>query len=428
MQKCSLLTFACCLMLLFTACKKETLLETNQDLNPKTNLTTNNPTTVFSKGTNSLSISEAVEAELDEADSLSIFSLLITQYKKSQQDAATACFGPITGICGSPVVYSSCYYKYQIWNDPTNLYVDLYFPSSVVGSQRDCNGRTCQYYVTPAISLDLYDVNGNKIGAVTVANSDITVTETRITFNINTLKGRYPSLACVKLSGVFYIMKKCTSSYQCGGYVSQCGGHVTQCNTSAPQRVSTVCITPQQFCLQQCPSECPTVGDISLDKSKLCGSGSVRGTVTVNGDASKTSTTWSVDGQSLSGNSASFDFAQNTTCLIVTKTIHVKVVCTTDQSVLAEKDLTVTLNPSLSASVSVDNYACAATIDLACQSDATTVSWNLGSVQGTGTFVQLDSSPQTLNYTVSSNGCNVSGTADNLYCLPLFKSNQINTK
>ena len=392
MQKFSLITFACCLMLAFTACKKETLLETNQDLSPKKNLITNQSSALLLK--------EVMEAASDEQDSTALANLLLKPNKNSAQDAASACFAPIPGICGSPLIYSnSCYYKYQIWNDPNNLYVDLYFPSSVIGWKRDCNGRTCQYYITPCISLDLYNSSGAKIGSVNVASSNITVSETRITYSISALRAQYKTLACVKLSGLFYIMKKCSG-----------------CSAS---RVSTVCITPQQFCIQQCPSVCPTVNNVSVDKIKICGSGVVKGTVAVNGDASKTSTTWTLDGQTFSGNAVSIDFSANNTCSPLIKTISVKVVCTTDQSVLSERDFTVVVNPVLTASVSTDYVLCQAYIDTSCPSDFTNYSWNFGSQSGNGNVIPLSSNRQVLNYTVSEDGCSVSGSVNELYCEPL---------
>lgn len=391
MQKFSLITFACCLMLAFTACKKETLLETNQDLSPKKNLITNQSSALLLK--------EVLDAGFDEQDSTALANLLLKPNKNSAQDAATACFAPIPGICGSPLIYSNCYYKYQIWNDPTNLYVDLYFPSSIVGWKRDCNGRTCQYYITPCISLDLYNANGNKIGSVNLASTNISVSETRITYDINTLKTQYPSLSCVKLSGSFYVMKKC-------------GG----CSVS---RVCTVCITPQQFCLQQCPSACPSVNNVKLDKIKLCGSGSVIGTITLSGDVSKASATWTLDGQTYTGNTVSFNLPENVTCSPVVKTIHVKVLCTTDQSVLSEKDLDVVVNSVITASVSADFVLCQAYINASCTSDFTNYSWNFGSSSGTGNVIPLTSNRQTLNYTVSEDGCSVSGSVNELYCEPL---------
>jgi hypothetical protein len=395
MQKCSLLTFACCLFFLFTACEKETLLETNQDLSPKKNLTVTQSTAML--------LTEVMGAGFDEDDSVSLFSLLNKPTKNTSFDVSSACFGPITGICGSAVVYNNCYYKYQIWNDPSNLYVDLYFPSSVIGWRTDCYGKRCQYYVSPCITLDLYNASGNKIGSVNLSSSNITTTEKRITYNINTLSAQYPGLKCVKLSGTFYVMKKC----------SNC----------SPVRVSTVCITPRQFCLQQCPSVCPTVSSINVDKLKFCGSGAVKGTVNISGDASKTQTTWTMDGQVYTGNTVSIDLPQNSLCNPVYKTIRAKVICTTDQSVLSEREFVVQVNPTLTAEVNVDNSFCLASIDLSCQSDLATISWAIGDETGTGNSVQVNYIPRTLNYTISADGCSYSGSANDLICLPLIKNN-----
>ncbi|MFN8261775.1 MAG: hypothetical protein U0X41_12625 [Chitinophagales bacterium] len=396
MQKYSFITFACCLMLAFTACKKEALLETNQDLNPTKNL--------IVKPSTAAVLHEVSQAEFDELDSISLSGLLLKPNKNIASENATACFGPITGICGAPLIYNDCYYKYQIWNSPDFLYVDLYFPSSVIGWKRDCNGRTCQYYITPCISLDLYNAAGGKIGSVNVASSNITVTETRVTYNLASLKAQYPALACVKLSGQFFVMKKCGS-----------------CSIT---RVSTVCITQKQFCLQQCPSVCPSVDAITLDKNKLCGSGTVNTAVAVSGDAAKVSVVWSVDGQNFKGRTAAISFPVNNTCAVITKTIHVKVVCNADQTVLAENDLVVTINPVLSAVVNVDNYSCQAIIEPVCQSDVA-VSWTFGTDSGTGNTVQLSSQPQNINYTISSNGCSYNAVEEGVYCLPLFKNTTI---
>ena len=393
MQKFSLLAFVCCLMLAFTACKKETLLETNQDLNP-TNLSTNKLSSLED-------IKDATTASLDAEDSASIAKAMLNDNKRVSSTASTECFGPINGICGTPVIYSNCYYKYQIWNDPTNLYVDLYFPSSVVGWKTDCNGRKCQYYVTPCITLDLYNANGVKIGTVNVTSSNITVTETRITFNINSLLAQYPTLKCVKLSGSFYRMKKC----------SNC----------AALRVGTECIVQRQFCLQQCESVCPTVNNISVNNSSLCGSGTVTGSVAISGDATKTSTTWTLDGQTQTGNTTSFSLPANTTCLPITKTIHAKVICTSNQSVLAERDFTVTVNPTVTVTITRDFVLCTATIEFSCPDGdvITNLSWTKGSQSGTGSSVPLTSNHETLNYSFSAFGCNYSGSEDDLYCEPL---------
>lgn len=394
MQKYSFTAFAC-LVFLFTACKKETLLETTP--------TPTSATNISKEQTLLPAPAEVTTAALDEEDSISVAALLLKPNKNINVDAASACFGPITGICGTETVYSSCYYKYQLWNDPNNLYVDLYFPSSVIGWRKDCNGGYCQYYVVPRVALDIYNAAGTRIGSVNLTSSNITVTESRITFNLNTLKASYPDLSCVSLSGLFYVMKKCGS-----------------CSAT---RVSSICITPKQFCVQQCPSACPSVTSVALDKSKLCGGGAVNGAVVISGDASKATTTWTVDGQVYTGNNISLNFPSNTDCAVKVKTVHVKVVCTTDQSVLKETDLSVVVNPLLSAEVQVDNYYCQATIDVPCATDGTSINWTLGNDSGTGSIVTLDSNPRTLNYTVVSNGCSVSGTMDEVYCLPLLRHN-----
>lgn len=388
-------------MLAFTACKKETLLETNQDLNPK-NLITN-------KSSSLKDIKEATTASFDAQDSASIAKAMFNENKRVASTASTECFGPITGICGTPVIYSNCYYKYQIWNDPTNLYVDLYFPSSVVGWKTDCNGRRCQYYVTPCITLDLYNANGVKIGRVNVATSNITVTETRITFNINSLLAQYPELKCVKLSGSFYRMKKC--------------------NNCAALRVGTECIVQRQFCLQQCPSVCPTVGNVSVGNTTFCGSGTVQASVSISGSASNVTTTWTVEGQTYTGNTASIPFAANTSCEPMVKTVSVKSVCTSTQEILKEATFDVTVNPVVTSSVNVDSYECAAFIEFSCPyyliSD---ISWTIGSASGLGYVVPIGSSPEVLDYSYSAFGCNYTGTLNNVYCLPGFKKHVIITE
>lgn len=393
MQKFSF-AFVCCLMLAFTACKKETLLETNQDLNPK-NFTTTTQTAI---------LKEISEAELDAEDSASVAIVAMKEYKKFILEQVNSCFGPISGICGTPTVYHSCYYSYQIWNDPTKLYVDLYFPSSIIGRKTDCYGRTCQYYVTPCIVLDLYNANGTKIGSVNVASSNISVREKRVTFDLAALQTQYPTLKCVKLNGFFYMMKKCTN-----------------CNA---QRVGTVCISPKEFCLQQCPpppNVCPTVADISVDKLKVCGSGAIKGTVNVTGDVTKTATIWTVDGSTLNGNTVSIDLPLNSTCSVITKTITAKTICTVNQSVLAERTFNVQINPALTASVEVDNLYCQAIISTNCPSDNISYDWTLGGNSGTGSTVNgLFYEIQTLNYTITNNGCSIYGSSE-VQCLPLLK-------
>lgn len=178
MQKCSLLTFACCLFFIYSMRERD-LLETNQDLSPK-NLTVTQSTAML--------LTEVMGAGFDEDDSVSLFSLLNKPTKNTSFDVSSACFGPITGICGSAVVYNNCYYKYQIWNDLSNLYVDLYFPSSVIGWRTDCYGKRCQYYVSPCITLDLYNASGNKIGSVNLSSSNITTTEKEL----HTTSTRFP--------------------------------------------------------------------------------------------------------------------------------------------------------------------------------------------------------------------------------------------
>lgn len=401
MQKFSYFTFVCCVMLLFTACKKETLLETTNDLNPKSGLS---KTTTISSD-----IMEAMTAKLDIKDSMSVEVSAARKYTSSSQTESNSCNGSTNNSCGSKVTYSSCYYSYQIFNDYDNIYVDLNFPSSVVGYKTDCNGNRCEYYVTPCILLDLYNANGSKIGSVEVANSNIKITETRFTFNLSQLRANYPSVKCVKLRGSFYRMKKCGSNI---------------C------RVGTVCITQKQFCIQDCPPPpnlCPTVNSVSVDKLKVCGSGSIKGTVSVNGDASKTMSSWTIDGIIYNGNSVSIPLPLNNTCAIVTKNIHVSVVCTTDQSVLSEKDFSIEINPSLSPMVNVDNSICQAIIDLSC-TESYTISWTLGSTSGTGAQIPLSSIPQILNYSVTALGCTTTGVENDVYCLPLLQNNATSSK
>ena len=402
-------------MLVFTACKKETLLETKQDLNP-TNLKTKSSVsnTTLAQQQETPAVQKASNAVLDEADSIS-FDRQLTKSYRIQQNNNADCFGPTTGICGSPTIYSSCYYKYQIWNDPNSLYVDLYFPSSIIGTQRDCYGKTCQYYVTPCIVLDLYNANGSKIGSINVANSDITVSETRVTYNLNSLKSQYPGLACVKLNGFFYVMKKCKS------YSSQCGVYIST------QRVSTVCISQKQFCLQQCPSTCPTVSSIKIDNTTFCQAGNINGIATISGDVSKVVTTWTTSSGTYTGNNVTIPVELNTTCSPITKTITVTSICTTDQSVLKQTTFNVTVNPIVTSSVQLDNFNCNANIQFSCEG-VENIQWTIGSTSGTGNNIPLISIPQTINYTYSAYGCNyVGSTVEGATCFPLFQQNHNNT-
>ena len=77
------------------------------------------------------------------------------------------------------------------------------------------------------------------------------------------------------------------------------------------------------------------------------------------------------------------------------------------------------INPVLTASVSTDFVLCQAYIDASCPSDFTNYSWNFGSQSGNGNVIPLSSNRQVLNYTVSEDGCSVSGSVNELYCEPL---------
>lgn len=416
MQKISFLTIVCCLTLMFTSCTKETQLETN----PKNSLT-NNISTKTSDATNSLIKDEDYSGNyaFDAEDSISIAAAFL-KASKSGNNAINACYNntPNPNQCGNSLKYSSCNYALEIWNDPTNLYLDLDFSSQFVGTRTDCRGTTCRYWLVPYLQLRLYNASGAQIGVIDLSTSSISTKSKTFTINIASLAS-YGSVACVSLSGYFKALKQCS-----GG----CNG-----SYGSIQCVGTICVSNnacQKFCLQVCPSVCPTAS-VKLDKSSICGSGTVTGTVSVTGDASKTATTWTVSGesQSYTGNTASITIAENATCAPIVKTIHVKVVCTTDQSVIEEKDFSLRVNPLLRADVLVDNFSCEANIVLPCQTgDANTITWTLDTQVGTGSIIPLNSFPQMLYYTVSStDGCTVSGSEESIYCLPFIKSNTSNS-
>ncbi|HUM52479.1 MAG TPA: hypothetical protein PK431_11720 [Chitinophagales bacterium] len=411
MQKFSLLTIVCCFTLMFTACQKETLLETNSK-NP-TSINSTKNTNQTKSDLQGLFDDEGLTAtyELDVADSSAIATVFFKTSKNSN-GAAVACYNntPNPNQCGTSFTYSSCQFGLEMWNDPTNLYLDFDFSSQFVGTRRDCYGKTCNYWIVPYFQLRLYNANGAEIGVVNLSSSSITTTGKSFTVNIASL-ANYGNVACVSLSGYFKALKKCTGG--CGGSYGS-----TQC-------VGTYCIANnacQRFCLQVCPSVCPTVSEINVDRLKVCGSGSIKGTVTVVGDASKTATVWTVDGQTYSGNTVSIALPLNSTCSTITKNITAKVICTTDQSVLAERSFSVDVNPALTASINVDNSSCNATIDISCPSDIVDITWTYGAESGIGNTIQVGSSPETIYYTISKSGCSYTGSQDNVICLPFLQS------
>ncbi|MFN8284570.1 MAG: hypothetical protein U0U67_15215 [Chitinophagales bacterium] len=411
MQKFSLLTIACCLAFMFTACKKETLLETNSKNPTSTNISSQKSNDQISQ---QLADEELVNSyELDAADAAAITSYFLKQ-SKSGNGASSECHNntPNTNQCGSSFSYSSCQFGLEIWNDPTNLYLDFDFSSQLVGTRRDCNGRTCNYWLVPYLQLNLYNASGTKIGVLNLSTANITSTSKTFTINVASLAS-YGSVACVSVSGYFKALKQCS-----GG----CGGN------SSIQCVGTYCLSGnacQRFCLQICQGACPTVTDLKVDKTKLCGGGAIKAFAVIAGDASKASTVWTLDGQTYTGNTVDFDLPLNSTCAPITKTITGKVICTTDQSVLAERTFTVEVNPALTATVSVDNFSCNASINLSCPADNDNVdiNWTINGESGTGKDIQVGSVAGTLNYTISRLGCTYTGSQDNVFCMPFLKNN-----
>ena len=476
MQKFSI-AFVCCLMLLFTACKKETLLETNQDLNPQKNLI----------ATKTLGLIDVKNVQLNVADSISIDKELKGKNSVTTSDQRYSAF---PGQCGNSLVYKSCYYSYEIWNDATNVYIDFSFPSQYVATTTKCttcgddnddddgddddghhfaaNGTsanasalrtpikskansdsqakkgggkkndghdndddnddgddddgsggtttcvTCQNYISLNLSVNLFNAAGVKVNTIYFNNPSITITSYRITIPITSLvaiNGSGP-VKCLSLAGSFSVFKKC--------------------GTSAPERISSICISGSacnKYCLQICPPPpivCPTVATFNADKTSLCGSGTVSVSAAITGDATKVATTWTVDGQTFTGNTKAISFAANTSCEPQIKVINAKSICTSSQEVLKEASFEVTINPVVTSTVNTDNYECASMIEFSCPlyliSDIT---WTIGSTSGRGYVVPISSAPEVLNYSYTAFGCSYSGTQNNVYCLPALKKKTI---
>lgn len=397
---------------MFTACQKETLLETNQ---------TTHPTQINAVKTNSsdqINDSENDEAliatyALDATDSAAIAAVFL-KAAKNTNNAATACYNntPNPNQCGNSFRYSSCQYALEIWNDPANLYLDFDFSSQLVGTRTDCYGRRCNYWLVPYIQLHLYNANGAEIGVVNLSTANISTRSKTFTINIAGLAA-YGDVACVSLTGYFKALKQCS-----GG----CNG-----SYGAVQCVGTFCIgnnACQRFCLQVCPpppNTCPTVSAANLSDYSFCTSGNVTGHVNIVGDASKTNIIWTSGSQTFTGNDVTIPIASNNSCSPENRTIKVTVYCTTDNSILYQQDLKVTVNPTVTSSLSIDNISCFGKINFSCP-DITAVSWTLGNVSGTGTEIPLNTQGESLNYSYSAYGCEYTQEVLDVKCLLLLKN------
>lgn len=399
---------------MFTACQKETLLETN----PKTNPT--NITSSKTNITNELLMDEEMMAsfELDAADSAAIASSFLKTTKNAGNGDIAACYNntPNPDQCGNSFKYSSCQFALEMWNDRNNLYLDFDFSSQLVGTRRDCNGRTCNYWLVPYLQLNLYNDNGVKIGVVNLSTSTISTKSKTFTINIASLAS-YGNVACVSVSGYFKGLKQCS-----GG----CGG-----SYGSIQCVGTYCVSNnacQLYCLQICtppPPACATVTNVTIDKSSLCGSGTVKADVVITGDVTKTTTTWTVEGrdQVITGTSVNLNFSENTTCAPVVKKIHSKVICNDNQTVLHERDFVVTINPVYNAEIVTDNYFCTTQLLASCNDIESNTIWTLGENYGTGSTAPTSSIPSKITFTVTKYGCTYVFTKDDVICFSLLKGN-----
>jgi hypothetical protein len=183
-----------------------------------------------------------------------------------------------------------------------------------------------------------------------------------------------------------------------------------------------------------CPNNCPTVNVISIDKTSFCsGGGSVNGSVLLAGEGDRApaddiTVTWTLDGINYTGSNPVIPIPANNTCSPITKNIHVKVVCNSNQSILAERDFTILIKPVLSATITTDQNDCSGLINLTCPDNMTEISWTYGTSSGSGPGFNLAGQPENLNYTLTSSGCSFSATEPNVWCPPLIKRNNNSSK
>ncbi|CAF3382788.1 unnamed protein product [Rotaria sp. Silwood2] len=178
---------------------------------------------------------------------------------------------------------------------------------------------------------------------------------------------------------------------------------------------------------------CPIVS-LNLSGTSFCGAGTYTGNISTNdiwGDIKKSTTTinsivtpdgissyttfWTFDGQTVTGNSISIPVSANTNCGQLVKPVLVKVVCDASQAVLLQTQVDLFMNPVIEPNFTIDQSSCTGNIAFNCL-NVNDVSWTLGIVEGTGNTVPVSSIPTTLNYSYNSYGCVNTATVENVFC------------